>query len=305
MQSHSPSLAHQTKLAQLYDIYFIHLKNFPFHNFELLNISKQHPVARSSLTLFPKKQGPTRGGCCYQSASVLYQTLNDLKIEVFFSIGRVIGNNEINSATLLALPATHVFLIAAIEEQYYLLDPGLGGNAPVQPIPIQDYGQSHQIKQNSRLFKFYKHTEDLYILERRIGEKWVSLTQSTLAKATDQEIKLTLLRLERFPKEIAIRDSIWVVSVVTDTGFKSLYWDNKCNQFVYSAEDAGVITKVNIAHPECVAVLLYLHFNITNINENDIRLYKSAPPRQLPKQAWTVDSSLDEKELERMRANLF
>lgn len=290
----------EQQLTFLDEIYFAHLKTFPFHNFELRTISRQHPVKRHSLSFFTDWEQGVNGGFCFQSAQLLYQVLVDVGFDVTRHLARVVGNLGVNSKELLALPATHVFLVVKIDNQNYLLDPGLGSHAPAHPLPFED--KLRDIQQGHRQFRFYQ-AGDIYILERKLGGKWVALSQTDLVEATERDLQFSLLKLARFPLPLGIRDTKLIAGILTDTGSKNLFWDENSNEFIYSIEHEGQLTKRTIADAFEICVLLNTEFKIRHISTLDIEDYRQRQSLPKPKERWEVGLPLDRTEFREMSRN--
>ena len=292
------------QLQYLAEIYLAHLKKFPYHNFELRTISREHPVARTSLTFFTKWDEGIHGGYCYQSVHTLFHVLAELDFNVSRGLGRVHAGLAINSKALLSLPDTHVFIVANIQDQQYLLDPGLSPSCPVAPLPIQPDGSLTEITQRNRLYRFRKHDEDTFVLERKIGEKWNPLFQTNLVMVKEKDIQFSMLKLERFPKKLGIRDTILIIGIVTDTGSKSLFWSETSNGFAYAIENGSQYSKEVIQDPFKISCLLNTEFNIKHISTLDIESYCRKQKMPNPKQPWTVEFPLDNSELQKLKANI-
>ena len=286
----------------LSEIYLAHIKSFAFHNFELRKISRQHPIQRNTLTMFAEQKRGVNGGFCFQSVQVLYDLLKNLGFTVSRSLARVLGDLGVNSNALLALPATHVILVVKIKDQSFLLDPGLGARAPISPVLVN--ADKSDKTQSSNKFRLLKQEENLYVLEKRVNARWIPLIQSDLVSVSERELKFALLKLERHPLPLDIRDTILAVGLITDSGSRNLHWDTEANAFIYSVEQNSQYSKRVIKDTFEVCSILNVEFNIKHVSTSDIEEFINNHKMPLPTESWTVDFPLDDVTYQRMGSNL-
>jgi N-hydroxyarylamine O-acetyltransferase len=297
------TLSPEEQLRYLSTIYLTFLKSFPYQNFELRASSYQHPVVRSPLTFFSQLKEGTNGGHCFQSTAKLFDLLSELGFECTRYSARVNNRLPINDPALFAFPATHVFLLVKIKDQQYLLDPGFSPACPTAPLPIEPNGSLAEVSQGHRRYRFRKHDENTFVLERMIDTEWGTLYQTDLKMIDEKQMKRALSRLEKSLRQLPIRDKKLIAGIVTDTGSKKLYWESGDSEFVYSVEDGSNFTKQAIKDAFEVSCLLNKEFNITTLSTHDITLLMQEQKLPKPKTSWTVDLPIDNAEKKRLGSN--
>jgi N-hydroxyarylamine O-acetyltransferase len=301
-----PTLSDEAEIINyLKTIYLTHVKTFPYSNFELRTISRQHPVQRQALSFFNYMRllSPERGGYCYQSAALLADALKQMGYVTEYCAARGLIGAAINEPAILALPPTHLILIVTINNKKFLLDPGLGASAPRFPILIT--GTDELIVQNDDVFKFYKsESHNLYILEKKTSQGWLRLTQTDLIPLSLQETKMNLLQLGRHPQTIAIRDSKVVVGIITDYGRTSLFWEEQSGQLKFSKQVGNEHTQKILTCFTEGHEILKNEFGIHHISPEALKTHCTVVALPKPIKAWTVDFPLDKTEIKKMEANL-
>ena len=241
------NLSPEECLAYLNKIFMSHILFFPFHNFELREASQAHPLYRKNLSLFKMKQFVQghNGGFCFQNTQLLYQALKSTGFNVYRSVAKVLNDLAPDSIEASKLPATHLILVATIDNHNYLLDPSMGMNGHSAPFLIQS---SLIHKQNNRYFKIDK-MEDNFLFYRAVNGKWFLSFCSSLLPADSSSISTQLTKLQCFPDVLGIRDIIILVGIATNTGGKSLLWNSTTNIFTFktiSTTDADRDEKLNV-----------------------------------------------------------
>lgn len=293
----------EEKINYLNAIYFAHVQTFPYSNFELRKISRQHPVYRDSLSFFSYKNLLTadHGGYCFQTAALLLDALSQLGYAVSFCAARVLMGAIVNSPEILQLPLTHLILTVQIDEQKFLLDPGLGSSAPRFPIRIT--GKDESISQNEDEFKFHS-IDNVYVLEKKTRQGWLRLMQTNLCPINQEKAAMNLLKLERYPLAIGIRDSKTVIGIITEHGRKSLAWDAQSKQLKFSKSEGNdsiqkIVTDFEEAHQ-----LLVDEFHIEHISTEDLEEYCTETALPHPIKPWTINFPIDKLEQIEMEKNL-
>ncbi|VEG90900.1 arylamine N-acetyltransferase family protein [Legionella spiritensis] len=296
----SEQLSGGERADYLKKIYAAHVTTFPYHNFELRDNSLQHPVIRRSLTLFDYRKllSSQHGGYCYQSAKLLSNMLQELGFTVACCPAKVLNGLPYNAEEIKALPPTHVVLLVYLEDKRYFLDPGLGSRCP--RFPIQVTGTGDVIQQQRDRFRLYPNEEGSYILEKWQKDNWITLVQSQLQPIDDKKLQSNLLKLERYPLPIPIRDHKVVASLLTDSGSKSLYWDANTETFVLAVEQDGRFNKTTLADFTKARNKLASEFNITHIGVDALKRFCYPKPLPLPAEPWTVELPLDQNEMTRL-----
>lgn len=295
------SLSREEKLTYLSKIYLKHHLKFAYSNFALRKISLQHPVQRESLALSDYQQLlSSHHGYCLENAQLLFVILQSMGYEVHRCMARVLNGLRINSKELLSLPATHMILVVIIHGERFYLDPGLGPRSPRCPIKIDNNGEI--MKQHYDQFRFY-FTEGIYVLERLQAGSWVQLIQTDLKLIDDKQFALTMLKLERFPNTIGIRDCKTVVGKITLNGSRTLFWDNLFNKITYSEEDNGQYKKEVLTTDDAVHKL-ETDFALKGISKTMLQKMCTGNNFSMPNRRWSIGSGLSEKYLEEMSHNL-
>ncbi|RUR08650.1 arylamine N-acetyltransferase [Legionella sp. km772] len=289
------------KTEALKQVYFAHIKAFPYSNFEIREAAHQHPVQRNALTFFNHARIMNQGGYCFQTNALLYSALTQLGFKPIFCAARGLVGKPVNDASVLRLPTTHVVLVVPIGGQQYFLEPAMGMQAPRYPILIQD--SKDPIIQDRDEFLFYKQ-HDVYVLAKKMRGNWFNLMQSTLVETSEKVLHKNLLGLERFPNPVAIRDEKTLVAVVTDKGSKALYWDMSSTQLKFMRQEDDVFTQEVIGDWKLACDLLESEFSIKGISEAQIKKYCSPLSIPKPKRRWEIDFPITVKDLERMEENL-
>ncbi|WED42695.1 arylamine N-acetyltransferase [Legionella cardiaca] len=298
-----PNLSSIEKINLLKDIYFAHVKTFPYSNTALRSIARQHPIQRPKLSFFSYKNllSSEPDGYCFQTAALLNDALEQLGYETVFCAARVLVGAPINSPAIMTLPATHLVLVVTIDEQKFLLDPGMGSSAPRFPILIT--GKSDSITQNEDEYKFYP-TDGVHVLERKTSQGWLRLMQTDLEPISEKTAQFNLLKLQLHPDPIPIRDTKTVFGVITPNGRKTLIWDVQSNQLKFSKQDgAESIYKTLTSFEEGVQILAE-EFDIPNMSAETLKIHCSQTVLPKPQKPWTVNFPLDEAELSKMAENL-
>lgn len=291
------------KINFLKALYFAHVQTFPYSNFELRKIAKQHPVQRNSLSFFSYKNLLTaeHGGYCFQTAALLADALTQMGYTVSFCAARVLMGAAVNSSEILKLPPSHLVLKVQIDEKHFLLDPGLGSSAPRFPILIT--GKDEPITQNGDVFKFYS-VDNTYVLEKKTRQGWLRLAQTDLQAISKEKAAMNLLKLERYPELIGIRDSKVVIGSITEHGRKSLAWDVQSKQLKFSKSEGDENTQKTLASFEEGYQLLADEFGINHVSAETLEAYCTETTLPKPIKPWTVDFPLDQSELKKMEQNL-
>ena len=296
-------LTTEEKATYLRDIYFSHVKTFPYSNFDLRHIARQHPIKRTSLSFFSYKTllSSEHDSYCFQLTALLGDALIQSGYDTSFCEARVLMGASINAPEILAIPPTHLILVVTLDDKKFLLDPGMGSSAPRYPIPITD--KNDVIIQNNDEFKFYP-TDNLYVLERKTTQGWLRLMQTDLVPLSESKAQMNLLKLGFHPTPISIRDYKTVVGIITDHGRKSLIWDEQSNQLKFSKQEGKTHQQRVVSSFEEGNQILAEEFNIHHISAQKLEEYCSKTTCPLPIKPWTIDFPIDDNELTEMEQNL-
>ncbi|STX39701.1 arylamine N-acetyltransferase [Legionella feeleii] len=292
----------ELRISFLRKIYFAHVTTFPYSNFELRKIARQHPIQRDSLSFFSYKDmlSSQHDGYCFQTAALLFDALTQLGFKTELCAAHVLMGAAINDSEVLARPPTHLFLIVTINNDKFLLDPGMGSSAPRMPIIIT--GEDEPINQDGDVFKFYRANE-LYILERKTSQGWLRLMQTDLSPVSLHTAKMNLLKLQCHPSAIPIRDDKTVIGIITEQGRKSLIWDSQSKLLKFSKQEEGSSVQKVLASFEEGVQLLADEFDIHHVSAKDLKLHCTETVLPKPVRPWTVNFPLDAAELRTMEDN--
>ncbi len=290
-------LVAQDKVIALSQLYFAHVKSFPYSNFEIREAAHQFIGKRNTLTFFNHAQIMNQGGYCFQTNALLHSVLEELGFSSIFCEARGLIGQSVNNKNILNLPATHVVLMVTIDKERYLLEPAMGMQSPRYPILVRD--SKTPIIQDKEQFLFYKY-EDVFVLKKNMRGFWFTLMQTSLKEASKDSLERNLLQLERFPQALPIRDKKTLVAVITDKGSKSLFWEiNK--QLKFMREEDGNFTQKTISDWTEGCKLLKDEFSIET-SPQELKKYCSPLPK--PIRPWEINLPIRARDLDLMEENL-
>ena len=284
------------RLNLLNDIYFAHVKTFPYSNFELRKISQYHLIQRAPISFFNYDSllsDDQHGGFCFQTAALLADALIQIGYQVNFCAAHALLGARVNAPEMLAFPHTHLILVVNLDEKSFLLDPGLGSSSPRYPVPIT--GES--MLQDGEEFRV-SQIDNVYVLDKKSRQGWFHQTQSDLVPISTNIAAFNMLKLQLHPMPLNIRDNKTIVGVITDQGRKSLYWDEQSDLLKFSKQENNQYTLTVINDFEDGEDLLKQEFDIHHISAEDLARYCSKTVLPTPKLPWTVDFPVDKEELE-------
>lgn len=297
-----PELSHDEKVKFLRQIYFAHVKTFPYSNFGLRELANQHPIQRNLKFFSYNGLLKTKeGGYCYQSAALMFDALSQLGFAPQFHEAYILLGAPVNDPAVRTLPATHVLLTVNIDDKKFFLDPGLGASAPRFPILIS--AEEDIVEQDSDTYKL-SQVDNVYVLQKKTSQGWFRLMQTDLVPLSRNRIEMNLLKLEQYPGKISIRDSRTLVGIITEHGRKSLMWEEQLKQIKFTQQEGNQPSGSNIVTAEEAIDVLAEHFNIHNITQEQLRFYCSPSSTPCPKRRWSVDLPLNESKLKAMENNL-
>jgi len=115
-------------LDVLAEVLGAHMRAIPFENLDVL---MHRPIRLDVDGLQAKLVDAHRGGYCFEHATLLASVLERLGFSPIAHAGRVLLR-----APRSEVPRTHMFLTVAIAGVRYVIDPGFGGLAPREPLPL-------------------------------------------------------------------------------------------------------------------------------------------------------------------------
>lgn len=112
----------------LADVLVAHMRAIPFENLDVL---MHRPIRLDIDGLHAKLVKARRGGYCFEHATLLASVLQQLGYSPMAHAGRVLLR-----APRTEVARTHMFLTVALDGVRYVIDPGFGGLAPQEPLPL-------------------------------------------------------------------------------------------------------------------------------------------------------------------------
>lgn len=119
-------------LENLSGILEAHIKTVPFENFSVLLAM---PMSLDLEFLEDKIVRQKRGGYCFEQVTLFSAVLEQLGFDLVRHTARVVFVNPIEQS-----PRTHMIVKVRFGSAEYVVDPGLGGPAPLFPVPIVPFG---------------------------------------------------------------------------------------------------------------------------------------------------------------------
>lgn len=293
------ALVRDDKKEALTQLYFAHVKSFPYNNFEIRKLAYQFIAKRERLTFYNHSAVLHDGGYCFQTNALLHSVLTYFDFDPIFCQARGILSEIVNDENKMKLPATHVVSVVSIGEERYLLEPAMGMLSPRYPILIRNSQES--INQDNNEFRLYQQDSTVFVLERKLKNKWFVLFQSPLIESSRDSLNTSLLKLARSPGAISVRDEKIVVSVITDKGGKAIEWDASNKQLKFRLEEEGQFTSRDISFKEACE-LFDTEFSIKNISVERLKSYCRPLPK--PSRAWEINLPVTERDLDLMAVNL-
>lgn len=295
------TLSYAQQVDYLNHLYHQHVQSAPFFNFDLREISHAHPLTRKSLTLFDHqriKQGYD-GGYCFQTTIQIYEALKHLGFKVHCCIAKVLNGLQPDSIQARKIPATHLIICVTINDTQYMIDPSLGMSGVCGSFVMNK--DSAVYNHNNHLFKIDR-SDDGYIFYKVSNQEWVTVMQFTLSPANEKMIQTQLLKLERFPVELGIRDVITLVGIATASGAKTLLWLPAQNTFMLrtisadSSDTEEQFTDINKAFN-----LLRDVFKIRHISQVQFEHYCSPNRWPKPIHSLEINFPIDKKEVMQLK----
>ncbi len=250
------------------------------------------------------------GGYCFQLAALLKDVLIKLGYTVDACEARVLMGAEVNAKEVRQLPPTHLALKVKIDCTTYLLDPGLGNEAPRLPILITG-GDESVFQPPDEVRFYYLDQENVYVLERMTQRGWLRLIQTDLRPLSQAQIEFNLMRLEQHLLSIGIRDERFLIGRVLPHGRSALYWLSATNQLKFIEKTTAGNQEETLTDYDRAVHIAKDKFDI-QITAEELKKY-CTPNRsgkyfvlfdQKPKRPWTVDFPLDKRTILSMQSNL-
>jgi len=109
-----------------------HMQAIPFENFDVL---LGRPVSLDRDAVVDKLVRARRGGYCFEHATLFARALDDLGFAVARHSARVTLMFKRHEVGRL-----HMFLTVTLRDRVFVVDPGFGGPAALEPVPLTDAG---------------------------------------------------------------------------------------------------------------------------------------------------------------------
>jgi len=113
-----------------------HLAEIPFENLDIL---LGRPIRLDLESLQAKLVAARRGGYCFEQNTLFRAALEALGYRVASLAARVRSSSARPAGPVPEIrPRTHMLLLVELPEGRFVTDVGFGGDAPVQPVPLED-----------------------------------------------------------------------------------------------------------------------------------------------------------------------
>lgn len=145
-----------------------HMHSIPFENLDVL---LQRPVRLDLAGVQDKLVRASRGGYCFEHATLLAAALEALGFSVVRHTARVVLY-----APRSASPRTHMFLTVSLAEGRFVLDPGFGALAPRVPVPLREDARARIDHETHWMARDGDH----WVLQAQVGAQPVQAWASTL-----------------------------------------------------------------------------------------------------------------------------
>ena len=133
-----------------------HMRSIPFENLDVL---LERPIRLDLQSVQDKLVRARRGGYCFEHGTLFAAVLEKLGFGIARHTARVVLVTPREQA-----PRTHMFLIAALPEGRFVLDPGFGGQAPAFPVPLIDSAETadatHWLQRDGRWWTLRMRTPE-------------------------------------------------------------------------------------------------------------------------------------------------
>ncbi|MXQ54205.1 arylamine N-acetyltransferase family protein [Shimazuella alba] len=146
----------KNSLEDLAQIQENHVTHIPFEN---LDIIQGIPLSFDINHLYQKIVNHQRGGVCYELNGLFHFFLQELGFAVSMRAATVYLNGS------WFKQGSHLTNIVCLNEVYYLVDVGFGGNTPSKPIPLT--GEEIHILNAYYRVKPFREEPDTLILEKK------------------------------------------------------------------------------------------------------------------------------------------
>ncbi len=140
--------------------------------FEDLDVQAGKPISLDGNDLVDKLVTRKRGGYCYEVNGLFGLALQKIGIEYIFVAARPMITPVENART-------HMAIVAAIEDEQYLIDLGFGGNGIREPMKLSNIGS--MVKQGPETFSLIQVDDGEYILKGIINDELKDLYSFNLA----------------------------------------------------------------------------------------------------------------------------
>jgi N-hydroxyarylamine O-acetyltransferase len=144
-----------------------HMTRIPFENLDVL---LGRPIRLDLEGIQDKLVRASRGGYCFEHATLFAAALEQLGFEPVRHTGRVVL-----FVPRTAAPRTHMFLTVAVAEGTFVVDPGFGALAPRVPVPLVEGEQAQVGDETHRMVRDGRY----WVLRAQVGAKSVDAWAST------------------------------------------------------------------------------------------------------------------------------
>lgn len=140
-----------------------HLEHIPFENLDVYDFGKVPELDEA--VLYEKLVVKRRGGYCFEMNTLFGHLLEALGFRVYYVTARILWNKEKLS------PATHMGVVAVIDDKKYFCDIGYGGPGPKGLVALT----KGQQEIDGDTFRVLVSEEHGFVLERLHHGEWKGL----------------------------------------------------------------------------------------------------------------------------------
>jgi N-hydroxyarylamine O-acetyltransferase len=174
----------------------IHYRHTQAIAFENLSPLLGHPVLLDLNSLQQKLVASGRGGYCFEQNGLFHAVLTTLGFRVTRLAARVLWNLPEGMIN----PRTHMVLLVHLEDAPYIADVGFGGLTLTTPIRLtvdSPQATSHEPFQ-------LLHTEDGYIMQAQVAQRWQSLYWFDLQPQHSPDYEVSNWYVSTHPKSLFV-----------------------------------------------------------------------------------------------------
>ena len=226
-----------TKLIQA------HLNTFAFSSLKVL---LKEPISLELSDIYTSIVVQKRGGYCFEHNKLFFEVLKELGFDVTFYLARVVNNS--NSE----VPQTHRFTLIHYEEDYYLIDVGIGFHSPCAPIKFSGQPTPSHLDIS---YTVQQNIDKTYVLQSIAQNIVFAVTKFDLHKCYEADFEMGHFYSSQYPQAVFVNNL--VISLITQNEIRSLRNSD------YFKIQKGLQRKVEIKTLEEFRSILSNDFNLS------------------------------------------